>query len=45
MTTPQMIATIAVAAAATVLTRALPFIAFPAGREAPRYIRDRKSVV
>ena len=39
MTTPQMIATIAVAAAATVLTRALPFIAFPAGREAPRCIR------
>lgn len=39
MTTPQMIVTIAVATAATVLTRALPFFAFPAGREAPRYIR------
>lgn len=39
MTTLQMIVTIAVAAAATVLTRALPFFAIPAGREAPRYIR------
>ncbi|WP_273383363.1 branched-chain amino acid transporter permease [Enorma phocaeensis] len=39
MTTLQMIVTIAVAAAATVLTRALPFFAFPAGRETPRYIR------
>lgn len=39
MTTLQMIVTVAVAAAATVLTRALPFFTFPAGREAPRYIR------
>lgn len=38
MTTLQMIITIAVAAAATVLTRALPFIAFPPGRETPRLV-------
>lgn len=39
MTTMQMLATIAVAAAATILTRALPFIAFPAGRQTPAYIQ------
>lgn len=39
MTTTQIILTIIAAAAATVLTRALPFFAFPADRPAPRYIR------
>lgn len=39
MTTMQMLATIAVAAAATILTRTLPFIAFPAGRQTPAYIQ------
>lgn len=39
MTTMQVLATIAVAAAATILTRALPFIAFPAGRQTPAYIQ------
>ncbi len=39
MTAMQMLATIAVAAAATILTRALPFIAFPAGRQTPAYIQ------
>lgn len=39
MTTMQILATIAVAAAATILTRALPFIAFPAGRQTPAYIQ------
>lgn len=39
MTTTQIILTILAAAAATVLTRALPFFAFPADRPAPRYIR------
>lgn len=39
MTTVQMLLTIGAAAAATVLTRALPFIAFPAGRETPGVVR------
>ena len=39
MTTTQIILTILAAAAAPVLTRALPFFAFPADRPAPRYIR------
>lgn len=39
MTTAQMLATIAIAAAATILTRALPFIAFPAGKQTPPYIQ------
>lgn len=39
MTAAQMLATIAIAAAATILTRALPFIAFPAGRQTPPYIQ------
>ncbi len=39
MTTTQIILTILAAAAATVLTRALPFFAFPEDRPAPRYIR------
>ena len=39
MTTTQMVLTVLAAAGATVLTRALPFIAFPAGRPLPRYVR------
>lgn len=39
MTTAQMLAAIAIAAAATILTRALPFIAFPAGKQTPPYIQ------
>ena len=39
MTDLQMLATIGAAAAATVLTRALPFIAFPAERETPQAIQ------
>ena len=39
MTTPQILLTIAAAAAATVATRALPFLVFPAGRETPRFIQ------
>lgn len=39
MTTAQMLATIAIAASATILTRALPFIAFPAGKQTPPYIQ------
>lgn len=34
-----MVITIGVAAAATILTRALPFFAFPADQPAPPYIR------
>ena len=39
MTTLQILATIFAAGAATVLTRALPFLVFPDGRETPRYVR------
>ena len=38
MTTTQMLITVFIAGAATVLTRAIAFIAFPPGRETPRYI-------
>ena len=38
MTTTQMLITVFVAGAATVLTRAIAFIAFQPGRETPRYI-------
>jgi len=37
--TAQHIITIAVCALATMLTRFLPFILFPAGKPTPRYIR------
>jgi len=39
MTTAQHIITIAVCAIATMLTRFLPFILFPAGKPTPKYIR------
>ncbi len=39
MTTAQHIITIAVCAIATMLTRFLPFILFPAGKPPPKYIR------
>lgn len=39
MTGFEMVLTIGAACAATVLTRALPFWAFPAGRETPRFAR------
>lgn len=39
MTKLQMIITIAVVAAGTMLTRFLPFILFPSGRPTPKYIR------
>lgn len=39
MTTAQQIITIAMAVLATVLTRFLPFIIFPAGKEAPKFIK------
>ena len=38
MTTAQLVLTILVIAAATVLTRALPFLVFTAARNTPRYI-------
>ena len=39
MTTAQSLITIAVIAGATILTRFLPFLLFPAGRPTPKYIR------
>lgn len=39
MTTPERIILIAVAVLATMLTRFLPFLLFPAGKPAPSYIR------
>lgn len=39
MNTSQHIITIAVCAIATMLTRFLPFILFPAGKSTPKYIR------
>jgi len=38
MTTTQVLLTIFVIAAATFLTRALPFLLFPAGRRTPGYV-------
>lgn len=38
LTTSQALLTIAVIAAATILTRALPFIIFPGGKETPKFI-------
>ena len=38
MTTPQAVLTIAVVVAATLLTRFLPYIAFPEGRKIPKYV-------
>ena len=39
MTTAQHMITIALCALATMLTRFLPFILFPAGKSTPRFIR------
>lgn len=39
MTTAQSLITIGVIAAATILTRFLPFLLFPAGKPTPRYIQ------
>ena len=39
MTTTQQIITIGMVVLATLLTRFLPFIVFPAGKEAPKYIK------
>ena len=39
MTTAQHIITIALCALATMLTRFLPFILFPAGRPTPKFVR------
>ena len=39
MTTAQMLITIALCALATMLTRFLPFLLFPAGKPTPRFIR------
>lgn len=39
MTLTQQIFTIAVAVLATVLTRFLPFIIFPAGKETPKFVQ------
>lgn len=38
MTTPRIIITITAVVAATMLTRFLPFIIFPAGKPTPKYI-------
>ena len=39
MTLPQQIITIAMVALGTMITRFLPFIIFPAGKETPKFIR------
>jgi len=39
MTSSQHLITIAVCALATILTRYLPFLLFPAGKPTPKYIR------
>lgn len=39
MTLTEQIITIALIAAATMLTRFLPFLAFPAGKSTPKYIQ------
>lgn len=39
MTTTQQILTIAVVSLGTILTRFLPFLIFPAGKQAPKYIK------
>ena len=39
MTTPQQLITIAVVALGTMITRFLPFLLFPSGREMPPYVR------
>lgn len=39
MTTQQQVITIVILAVMTVLTRALPFLIFPAGKPTPKYIQ------
>lgn len=39
MTTTQMIITVAAVVLGTILTRALPFLIFPANKPTPKYIR------
>ena len=39
MTTTQQLITIAMVALGTMITRFLPFILFPAGRETPKYVQ------
>lgn len=39
MTTTQLLLTVAAIAMGTMLTRFLPFLLFPAGRETPRYVQ------
>ncbi|KIR02588.1 branched-chain amino acid transport [Lachnospiraceae bacterium TWA4] len=39
MTIPEQVITIAVIALATMITRFLPFLIFPAGKETPKYIQ------
>ena len=39
MTTTQTLLTVAAIALGTMLTRFLPFLLFPAGRETPRYVQ------
>ncbi len=39
MTTTQMVVTLALVMAGTVVTRFLPFAVFPAGRETPAFVR------
>lgn len=39
MTLEQRIITVAILAAATLLTRALPFLVFPAGKPTPKYFQ------
>ena len=39
MTLPQQIITIAMVSLGTMITRFLPFIVFPAGKETPKYVR------
>ncbi|WP_239284976.1 branched-chain amino acid transporter permease [Collinsella sp. An2] len=39
MSALQMLLTIGAAGLATVLTRSLPFLVFPAGQETPRFVR------
>ena len=45
MTGAQAVITILIVAAATYMTRSLPFILFPAGKEVPLYVRYLGSVL
>lgn len=39
MTMPQLLITIAMISLGTIITRFLPFILFPAGRQTPKYVQ------